>query len=82
MDPENDNGAPVKPEDVSQIVLTLDRKHFLLAITGNTENYDEAIAILGMALRDFENRLRAATASQVLRAPLGAMPTRPFRARG
>jgi len=70
-----DNGDANKGKilGTSQIVLTLDRAHFLLSIGGNTENYDEALAMIEMARRAFEDKIRAASMSRVLTAP-ASMP--------
>lgn len=66
MPEENNSGGQAKPFKQSTVVLTLDRENFILLIGGHTENYDEALAMLEMAHRDIEARLRAQQASQLL----------------
>jgi hypothetical protein len=71
MDTEAKNGGGKKPWETSQLVLTLDRPNFLLTISGQTENYDEALAMLHLATRQMEDKIRTARVGQVLAAPAG-----------
>lgn len=71
MADEAENNGNEKPANISQLTLTFNWEKFELVPTGTVQNYDEALAILGIATRHFEGLLRAAQATQVLRAPMG-----------
>lgn len=83
MSEENNGAGKPLPDGYSQLVLTLKRDTFQLQIGGRTENYDEALAMLEMAVRDFEARLRAGKASELLqvsgRIPVDLTPREPRR---
>lgn len=72
MATDNGNKADADNKKFSQIVLTLNREDFTMGIGGATQNLDEALAMLAMATRNFEARLRAEQVKQVLTAPAGA----------
>jgi hypothetical protein len=77
---DNGGGGAARDKKISRILLTFNREDFTMAIGGETENLDEALAMLEMAHRDFEARLRAAQVKQVLTAPSGAaFPQLPHR---
>lgn len=71
MDTDNDNGGGKQPLEVSQMILTLDRAKFILKIDGHTENFDEALAILDLARRNIEGKIRAEQVARSLAAPQG-----------
>lgn len=73
MGEENNGGGEAKDTKLSTLILTLNREHFLLQIGGHTENYDEALAMLEMAHRDIEAKIRAAQAAALLNVE-GRMP--------
>lgn len=69
MDGDNGNRDANGNLEQSQVIITLDRANFRIAISGSTENHDEALAMLAMAQREIEKRIRAAEIQQVLQAP-------------
>lgn len=71
MDTDNGNGSGKPPIEVSQMILTLDRAKFILKIDGHTENFDEALAILDLARRHVEAKIRAEQVARSLSAPQG-----------
>lgn len=83
MGEDNNGKGGAIPDGYSQLVLTLKRDTFQLQIAGRTENYDEALAMLEMATRDFEARLRAGKASELVggigRLPLDLLSRGPRR---
>ena len=65
---------------VSQMILTLDRGNFTVSIGGQTENHDEALAILDLARRQIERKMRAAEVQQMMGARLPiTLPRGPVR---
>lgn len=69
MDTGNGGNGGSSFKEKSELVLTLDRTTFQLSITGTAMNLDEAIAMLDMARRDCDNKLRATVVAQSLDAP-------------
>jgi hypothetical protein len=62
------DGAADNPK-ISQVVLTLDRESFTLSVTGESVNYDEALAIVKMGERWFKSKIAAAQMQAALNGP-------------
>ncbi len=73
MSADGNRGNGGQDQHVNQLVLTFDADSFRLHIGGHTENYDMALAMLDMARRDIEGKIRAAQAAQSLAMPLPGM---------
>ena len=71
MDTEYNNGHGGEARTQSQMILTLDRAQFTLTIGGHTENYDEALAMLELARRSIEAKMRSQAIAETLRGPAG-----------
>ena len=69
MSDHANNGSKAAADNVTQLVLTLDRATFTMVISGNVRNLDEALALLEAAHRDTEQKWRAAVASANLKLP-------------
>lgn len=57
MEQEKSSIPQVNKETHSQLILTLDRANCLVTLAGYTLNYNEAINILSMAIREFEAKI-------------------------
>jgi hypothetical protein len=62
MEEELSSVQALNKETHSQLILTLDRANCALQLGGYTLNYNEAINMLGMALREFQAMIDQARA--------------------
>ena len=73
----NGNGGETRKEN--QLVISFDRAHCTVNVGGWTENFDIALAMLDMARRALEARMRAEEVSAGLARP--TVPTFDLRGR-
>ncbi len=77
----SDSGAGNGAENgkLNQLVITFNRERLAVNVGGWTENFDIALAMLGMAKRALEGRMRAEEVRNSLAMPMG--PTLTLRGR-
>lgn len=69
MSEQTNGGGEGAPFKESTVLLTLNREKFTMQIGGHTENLDEALCMVRMAVDYFEAKLRAARVQETLTAP-------------